>query len=297
MERQKEQEEEYAREKEAKKEGMRKRKEKFAAQEKTDEELEGFAKLRKLKKLESIKAASSKNQLASGLWTDDDLVELVRLVKKYPGGTPARWEVIAEMMNRTVTEITFMAAKMKENGYRVPGQTDSVAETIVQETQKMVQRQYTKYSRWETFKILFLPQINSKAASAAEPKDDEPIVMPETDWSQRQQQLLELAIIKYPKTCGADRWAKIASEVPDKTADQCVARYKHLVEVVKAQRKSRAADESKTQAIGHGDAVAADGQTDELEKGLQPMQGGGKPRNKRKDRKNKMQFSSDEDEE
>lgn len=138
MERQKELEEEYVREKEAKKEGMRKRKEKFAAQEKTDEELEGFARLRKLKKLESIKAASSKNQLASGLWTDDDLVELVRLVKKYPGGTPARWEVIAEMMNRTVTEITFMAAKMKENGYRVPGQTDSVAETIVQESQKKV---------------------------------------------------------------------------------------------------------------------------------------------------------------
>lgn len=138
VERQKELEEEYIREKEAKKEGIRKRKEKFAAQEKTDEELEGFAKLRQLKKLESIKAAGAKNALAGGLWTDEDLIELVRLVKKYPGGTPARWDVIAEMMNRSVTEITFMAAKMKENGYRVPGQTDSVAELIVQDSQKKV---------------------------------------------------------------------------------------------------------------------------------------------------------------
>lgn len=59
-------------------------------------------------------------------------------MKKYPGGTPARWEVIAEMMNRSVHEITFMAAKMKENGYRVPGQTDSVAESLVQEASKKV---------------------------------------------------------------------------------------------------------------------------------------------------------------
>ena len=65
-------------------------------------------------------------------------MELIRLVKKYPGGTSARWEVIAEMMNRTVHEITFMAAKLKENGYRVPGQTDSVSENIVLEAAKKV---------------------------------------------------------------------------------------------------------------------------------------------------------------
>lgn len=59
-------------------------------------------------------------------------------MKKYPGGTPARWEVIAEMMNRSVHEITFMAAKMKENGYRVPGQTESVAESLVQDASKKV---------------------------------------------------------------------------------------------------------------------------------------------------------------
>lgn len=122
---------------------MRKRKEKFAAQEKTDEELQGFAKLKHIKNLESIQAAKAKGSPSSsgGLWTDDDLAELIRLVKKYPGGTPARWETIAESMNRTVTEITFMAAKMKDQGFRLPGQAaspDSVAETIVQETIKVI---------------------------------------------------------------------------------------------------------------------------------------------------------------
>lgn len=120
---------------------MRKRKEKFAAQEKTDEELQGFAKLKHIKNLESIQAAKAKGSASSGgLWTDEDLTELIRLVKKYPGGTPTRWETIAESMNRSVTEITFMAAKMKEKGYRLPGQpavADSVAENIVQETIKV----------------------------------------------------------------------------------------------------------------------------------------------------------------
>ena len=53
-----------------------------------------------------------KPKTAGGLWTDDDILELIKLVKKYPGGTPDRWEKIAEMMNRTVHEVTHMAKKV-----------------------------------------------------------------------------------------------------------------------------------------------------------------------------------------
>ena len=59
---------------------------------------------------------------SGGLWTDDDIVELIRLVKKYPSGTLDRWERIAEAMNRPVADVTHMAKKVKEDGYRVPGQ-------------------------------------------------------------------------------------------------------------------------------------------------------------------------------
>lgn len=60
--------------------------------------------------------------ISGGLWTDDDLAELVRLVKKYPGGSAERWERIAECMCRSVPEVTHMAAKLKENCYKIPGQ-------------------------------------------------------------------------------------------------------------------------------------------------------------------------------
>lgn len=60
--------------------------------------------------------------ISGGLWTDDDLAELVRLIKKYPPGASERWERIAEAMGRSVPEVTHMAAKVKENCYKIPGQ-------------------------------------------------------------------------------------------------------------------------------------------------------------------------------
>lgn len=52
--------------------------------------------------------------LSGGLWTDDDMLELIKLVKKYPSGTSERWDKIAEAMNRTVTEVTHMAKKVSD---------------------------------------------------------------------------------------------------------------------------------------------------------------------------------------
>lgn len=53
-----------------------------------------------------------KPTLSGGLWTDNDILELIKYVKKYPGGTPERWEKIANIMNRTVAEVTHMAKKV-----------------------------------------------------------------------------------------------------------------------------------------------------------------------------------------
>lgn len=53
-----------------------------------------------------------KPAISGGLWTDDDILELIKLVKKYPSGTSERWDKIADAMNRTVTEVTHMAKKV-----------------------------------------------------------------------------------------------------------------------------------------------------------------------------------------
>lgn len=159
--------------------------------------------------------------MSGGFWTDEDLTELIRLVKKYPGGAGSRWNTIAESMNRSVQEVTFMAAKMKENGYRIPGQTDSVAEALVQESQQAQRKEKVK-----------------KAAANAGASAEKSMLIPETNWTQEQQRALEAAIVKYRKTASGDRWQKIANSVPEKTKEECLVRYKYLCELVKTQKRA-----------------------------------------------------------
>ncbi|KAG5871718.1 hypothetical protein JTB14_036474 [Gonioctena quinquepunctata] len=80
--------------------------------------------------------SSAPPPVSGGLWTDDDLAELIRLVKKYPQGFPGRWEKIAESLGRSVPEVTFMSHKMKENGYRLPSEQEEVQEVKVKQKTK-----------------------------------------------------------------------------------------------------------------------------------------------------------------
>uniref|UniRef100_A0A672FVE5 DnaJ homolog subfamily C member 1 n=1 Tax=Salarias fasciatus TaxID=181472 RepID=A0A672FVE5_SALFA len=48
-------------------------------------------------------------------WTEDDLSLLSRLMVKFPGGTPGRWEKIAHELGRSVTDVTTKVKQMKDN--------------------------------------------------------------------------------------------------------------------------------------------------------------------------------------
>lgn len=58
---------------------------------------------------------------------------------------------------------------------------------------------------------------------------------PEELWTQNQQKLLEMALQQYPKGT-SDRWDKIAKCVPGKSKEECIARYKLLVELVQKKK-------------------------------------------------------------
>lgn len=130
----------------------------------------------------STNNTNDKLKYTGGLWTDDDILELIKLVKKYPGGTPDRWEKIAETMSRTVNEVTHMAKKVKDEGLK-PGPANE--ETIIEEQPK-------------------------KIKTRADTNDT-------SEWSQDQQKLLEAALLKYPKNTSGDRWEKISHFVEGKT--------------------------------------------------------------------------------
>ncbi|KAG8443244.1 hypothetical protein GDO86_011882, partial [Hymenochirus boettgeri] len=57
-------------------------------------------------------------------------------------------------------------------------------------------------------------------------------------WTQNQQKLLELALQQYPKGT-SERWDKIAKCVPGKSKEDCICRYKLLVELVQKKKQAR----------------------------------------------------------
>ncbi|KAK0174493.1 hypothetical protein PV327_010255 [Microctonus hyperodae] len=147
-----------------------------------------------------------KPKMCGGLWTDDDIIELIKYVKKFPGGTQDRWEKIADAMNRTVNEVTYMAKKIKDEGLKPKQNSDDVQ-----------------------------VDVQSKKVKTRAIDNDDNI----TDWSQEQQKALESALIKYPKGGSADRWEKIASCIEGKTKEECQLRYRQLVEIVKKKQNEQ----------------------------------------------------------
>lgn len=92
--------------------------------------------------------------VSGGLWTDDDLEMLIKLVKKYPVGYAGRWEKIAETMRRNVGEVTHMAAKLKDNCYRLPGQVENSEEIPGLEVPKKVGLYNIKHEKSIVFKLI-----------------------------------------------------------------------------------------------------------------------------------------------
>nr|XP_043871046.1 dnaJ homolog subfamily C member 1 isoform X2 [Solea senegalensis] len=56
-------------------------------------------------------------------WSEDELSLLSRLMVKFPGGTPGRWEKIAHELGRSVSDVTTKVKQVKDNVSHTPGST------------------------------------------------------------------------------------------------------------------------------------------------------------------------------
>ncbi|XP_029665444.1 dnaJ homolog subfamily C member 1-like [Formica exsecta] len=182
--------------------GVRKRRSGFTLQERSSGNFKDAVKKEDCNYTNHV---CEKPTISGGLWTDNDILELIKYVKKYPGGTPERWEKIASVMNRSVAEVTHMAKKVKDEGLKP---IELIEEEVVEERPKKIKTR------------------SENTVSTVE-------------WSQEQQRALEAALTKYPKGASVDRWEKISNCVEGKTKEECQARYKQLVELVKKKQQSQ----------------------------------------------------------
>lgn len=115
-------------------------------------------------------------------WTQEEMLQLIKACKKLPVGTMQRWEKIAEMMSRSVDDVTKMSKSLRSGMIKLAPEV----------------------------------QTSVKQANAACVSDND-ISCRDSDpgdsiqsWSQSEQRLLEEGLQKYHKGCDA-RWDMIAA--------------------------------------------------------------------------------------
>lgn len=177
-------------------------------------------------------------------------------------------------MNRNVSEVTLMAYKLKNSVYRPPGEAEKLVENINKKLKTKKQDAVDVTSEAQKF------------------------------WSQEQQKALEAAIQKIPKSVTDDRWQKIANCVPGKTKEECLLRYKYLVELVKKQKEDEERKKQEQEEIERKRIEELERKREEQEMKQKlaeesknaAQQKGGKKKNKRKEAKKIIDYYEDSEE-
>ncbi|XP_054707328.1 dnaJ homolog subfamily C member 1-like [Uloborus diversus] len=172
--------------------------------------------------------------------TENQVLEFKKAMKKFPNGTLQRWEKVAAYLNCSVPEVVTMVKQMKNQQYsqHIPlsmqGVTGTENENFGSEfyENKDVKHETSGNHVFENGILNEVPEVESKQ------NRNECNSKPEKIWKQEEQQALEIALQKYPKDTPA-RWDKISDFVSTKSKEECVERFKILVQQVK-KRKDKA---------------------------------------------------------
>ncbi|GAU89711.1 hypothetical protein RvY_02226 [Ramazzottius varieornatus] len=188
------------------------------------------------------KEAAQKQQETDSQWSDEEFRLLVKAVNLYPPGTGNRWQVVAEYINHHL----FLNAITKEKDRKRKTAKDVIAKS---KSLKQIDQHHDVLKN----------EVNSKAydafvtkqKSVLKPtKDDNSISERDSEqsngvavqgdgglkpWSPAEQKQLEQCLKKFPAS-DTDRWQNIANEMQTRSKEECLKRYKELVEKIKAQK-------------------------------------------------------------
>ncbi|XP_071390642.1 dnaJ homolog subfamily C member 1-like [Centroberyx affinis] len=192
-------------------------------------------------------------------WTEDELSLLSRLMVKFPGGTPGRWEKIAHELGRSVSEVTTKVKQVKESvsnasglvklaelkGSSPPSRSPSVPDSLMTQREGGGRGEEEEEEEEEEG-AAGVRRRNRKAGEGGEARvkgrrqrdfdpaeEEEPSV-----WTQNQQKLLEVALQQNPRGT-TERWDRIAKGVPGRTKEECMIRYKLLAELVQKRKQAK----------------------------------------------------------
>ncbi|XP_060901529.1 dnaJ homolog subfamily C member 1 [Labrus mixtus] len=211
-------------------------------------------------------------------WTEDELSLLSRLMVKFPGGTPGRWEKIAQDLGRSVTDVTTKVKQAKDNvshnsglvklselkGPLLPVRSLPVADSAMtqrdggafnegQEVEEEEEEEDDDQGSGVRRRTKKSADVGDTKVRGRRQRDFDPGAALEEEqaglqenkekadpavWTQNQQKLLELALQQFPRGT-TERWDRIAKGVPGKTKEECMVRYKMLAELVQKRKQAK----------------------------------------------------------
>ena len=182
-------------------------------------------------------------------WTEEDLVLLQKAMVRYVGGHSGRWENIAEMVGRSVKEVTKkvkelqsdrrknMVAKPTYSASASAGSSSSSAAAAAAAAARAGSAPRAKGTESSALEARTHPAAASTSSSGAVPTSAPTVAADE--WSQAQQKQLEAALGRYPKST-EQRWQHIAMAVDGKDEAACMRRFKELALAVRKKRETAA---------------------------------------------------------
>jgi DnaJ homolog subfamily C member 2 len=189
--------------------------------------------------------SASTDETAEPEWTHDEMKRLTKGMSKYPPGTRARNEKLAQFLGtRDVASVQKMVIKTRATKI-TPATAAAVAPIAAVASSSITD--YENFQRDKKKSNVAAPPpsytIAAEAASAA--AGDKPVaqsvgVKPSNAWnfSVKQQAQLEASMKRHPAAPGGQDWDIVASEVTDRSPVECEKRYMELVQFYKAKKAS-----------------------------------------------------------
>ncbi|GAB6019384.1 DnaJ (Hsp40), sub C, member 2 [Chamberlinius hualienensis] len=178
-----------------------------------------------------IKSSSSSENKSNGQkWSPDDVQLLIKAVNLFPAGTSQRWEVVASYINQHSANsgISTKTAKDVLTKAKSMQKSDFVAK---EEVTKLAYQNFEKKQKLPSNNDIATPTQRFDTPAELQAVNTKP-------WTGEEQRLLEQAIKTYPNTT-PNRWDSIASCIPSRNKDECMQRFKELVEMVKAKKAAK----------------------------------------------------------
>ncbi|PHJ22142.1 hypothetical protein CSUI_003998 [Cystoisospora suis] len=169
-------------------------------------------------------------------WTPDELSLLAKGLQKFPGGTPRRWKLIADLIGTKTQEEVVEKTKEMSEGASLKAMGSKISQVAFDQFKVHNQGAFKKIEADPDQKDVGDTSTGATQGASGCSRVTENGTSPE--WSPAQQMSLEKALAKYPSTMPVnERWSAIAEEVPGKTKKECVERFKQIRAAILAKKK------------------------------------------------------------